>query len=492
MKIVFVFLFLVLPLFAAFGQDSTQAAHTAVARAFIEAYNRQQYPVMFSIFPDQIKSIDDKRKKEIEKDLRTNYRAQFKESGKARIDTIIFQSKNQLTLKLHYEKDGDEITYMIMSFDQTGIMQGLGTRDPDFNYPLTPGTSSMTDSWRSHKIDSLVKLKFRKDKFNGSVAVMDNGKTIYEKCYGYSDLQKKIPLNDNSLFELASCTKQFTAMAIMMLAERGKLNYSDTLQRFIPDLPYYGITIENLLTHTSGLPDYMEEMESHWDKTKFATNYDIIELFKKNRPDSLFAPNEKYTYSNTGYAMLSVIIEKASGMTYAEFLKKNIFEPLGMKRSRVYNTRRSLHETIDNYAYGYVYSDSLKKYLLPDEVPELEMVKYLDAITGDGSVNSTLPDLLLWDKALRENKLVTKATLDRAYSKHILSNGKESRYGYGEFIQSTPGSEKLVYHSGGWPGYCTFILHFVDRNSAIIILTNDEYGEISKLANKIGLVLMKH
>ncbi|HET9137694.1 MAG TPA: serine hydrolase domain-containing protein, partial [Candidatus Kapabacteria bacterium] len=268
-----------------------------------------------------------------------------------------------------------------------------------------------------------------------------------------------------------------------------QLELSDSIQRFIPDFPYHNITIEELLTHTSGLPSYEQLLSEKWDQKKFATNHDIVESFKTYNPSVYFAPNEKFRYSNSGYAMLSLIIEKASGMSYREFLDKNIFKPLGMSHSRVYNTRRSISEHIDNYAYGYVYSDSLQRYILPDSLPDYNYVIYMDAITGDGCVNSTTVDLARWHEALRKNTLVKKETLEKAYKKHILNNGTESKYGFGEFMQIEPGNEHIAYHSGGWPGYHTFILHFLDHDAAIIILSNTEYDNVSKLANRIGLIL---
>ena len=157
---------------------------------------------------------------------------------------------------------------------------------------------------------------------------------------------------------------------------------SDSVQRFIPSLPYRGITIENLLTHTSGLPDYEALLTKVWDKTKFATNYDVIELLKKHKPKAHFTANERFEYSNTGYVLLSVIIEKASGINFGDYLAAEIFQPLKMSHTRVYNTRRSKKETIDNYAYGYVYDNETKRYVLPDSTKEFQQVVYQDAITG--------------------------------------------------------------------------------------------------------------
>jgi CubicO group peptidase (beta-lactamase class C family) len=482
-----VLLFL-LPVIPAFAQVDS-LSHQAIALKFIAAYNQQDYPKLFTIFPEQLTDLEPERKVDIEQSLKKDFTAQFADLGKIMIDSVYANKETQITVNYHFQHDPVVPCAIIMSFNKAGVMQGVFDKSPDYAYPKVNDNKMISLGARSRQIDSVIKDRFEKDKFNGNVLVIDDGRTIYDRCYGYSNFEKKIPLNNNSLFELASCSKQFTAMAIMMLAEAGKLNYSDSIQRFIPNLPYHNITIENLLTHTSGLPDYMQMMAEHWDASKVATNGDIVTLFKKYTPAVLFQPNEKYQYSNTGYALLSVKIEKASGMSYAEYLKKHIFQPLKMTRSRVFNTRRSKGETIDNYAFGYVFSDSLNKYILPDSSIDYDYVRFLDGITGDGSVNSTIVDLALWDKALRNNTLVKKETLEKAYSKHILNNGKESMYGFGEFIQNAPGSERIAYHSGGWPGYHTFIMHFIDQYKTIIILSNNEYSNLGKLANRIGLIL---
>lgn len=321
--------------------------------------------------------------------------------------------------------------------------------------------------------------------------ILEKGQELYKKSYGFSNFDTKELLNDSSVFELASCSKQFTAMAIMMLVEQGKLNYNETLQKFMPDLPYKNITVENLLTHTSGLPDYMEMITKHWDKKKFVTNYDMVALFKKHKPKVYSQRNETYDYSNTGYALLSVIIEKASGMSYSEYLDKNIFKPLGMKNTRVYNTRGSKSEKINNYAYGYIFSDKLQKYMLPDSAEEHDYVIYMDAITGDGTVNSSISDLVKWDQALRENKLVQKSTLERAFSPYKLSNGKNSRYGYGQFLVYGDKKEKLAYHSGGWPGYSTLIVHFIDRPVTIVALSNNEHESMIKIVDETAKLFVE-
>jgi CubicO group peptidase (beta-lactamase class C family) len=461
----------------------TKDKQTKVVSSFVDAYNQQNYSRMKKKFFLLARLLP------IKKQLKSAFEPRFDKYGKATVGTIQFKSEKELTVELNYEKDPTEKDILVLYFNKRNKIAGLNFESPDFHYPKEKNSNGPSDQQNALKIDSLVKFKSTKG-FNGSVLVINNGNAIYKKSFGYANFESKELLNDSSVFELASCSKQFTGMAIMMLAEQGKLNYSDNIQKYIPDLPYQNITIENLLTHTSGLPDYMDLLEKHWDKKKFATNYDIIGLFKKFKPKVYYQPNETFDYSNTGYALLSVIIEKASGLSYSEFLDKNIFKPLGMKSTRVYNTRRSKSEKINNYAYGYIYSDKLKKFALPDSLPDHKYVIYIDAITGDGTVNTSITDLALWDKALRENKLVQKSTLEKAFSPYKLKDGKKSDYGYGQSIVNFGKNERLVYHGGSWPGYLTFILHCIDRPTSIIILSNNAYENTVKLAGQIALILL--
>src|SRR6478736_6473687 len=331
--------------------------------------------------------------------------------------------------------------------------------------------------------DSVFQSHADTAKFNGNVLISEHGKVVYQKSFGYANYDTKEMLNDSSIFELASVSKAFTAMGIMMLKERGKLNYDDDVRKYIPELPYTGMTIRHFLTHTSGIPTYEDEaFFVGLDPKKIIHNDDIIKQFIKLKPAVLFKPGEKWEYSNAAYAMLATIIERVSGKTYGEFLKENIFTPLDMSRSRVYNTRRS-GEVIPNYAYGFVYSDSLKKFMLPDSLKEYFYVITLDGIQGDGTVNSTTGDLFKWDQALYTEKLVKKATIDETFSPVKLNNDSTYQYGFGWFLAQDSTLGKVVQHSGGWPGYGTYIKRFIDKDHCIIILTNNGgYGRTSILA----------
>ncbi len=333
------------------------------------------------------------------------------------------------------------------------------------------------------QIDSLLALADFKG-FNGNILLLDDGKIIYKNCLGYANFETRDRLNDSTVFELASCTKQFTAMAIMILAEQGKLKYSDTLQKFIPDLPYEGITVEHLLTHTAGLPEYGATMHEHWDSHRVATNGDIVNVFKTFKPERNQAPDIKFEYSNTGYVLLSIIIEKASGMSYSEFLDQAVFKPLGMRHSLVSASCNCKDKRIENYACGYNF-DTTGKYILTDSVERIRKNAWLGGITGDRAVHSTISDLARWDKALREYALVNKSTLDKAFTPHVLKDGTKTDYGFGQFIIRDGKNREGVFHAGAFPGYRTCIVHFTTVKTTIVLLSNTEFENTLKLAGKI-------
>ena len=327
---------------------------------------------------------------------------------------------------------------------------------------------------RERRLDSALQKLYAENKIHGNILVAEKGEVIYSKSFGVANRTTGEPLNENSIFELASVSKQFTAMGIMLLQQKGKLKIDDDFTKYIPELSFYkGITIRNLLNHTGGLPDYMELMDSLFDKSKIATNADVIKSLSNAKPAILFSPAKKFQYSNTGYVLLASIIEKVSKQTFASFLANNIFKPLGMTNTFVYS-RRYQPKEIKNYAFGYIYADSSKKYILPDSFPPTKMVVWLDGVQGDGTVNSTVRDLLKWDKALFSDKLLGENNRRLVFQPATLEDGKISKYGFGVFVDSTKEYGSLVNHSGGWPGYKIFLERSIDNDKTIIILQNRE------------------
>ncbi len=350
---------------------------------------------------------------------------------------------------------------------------------------------------KAARLDSLMTALHGEGKFNGNILVAENGKIIYEKSFGFANEETKQHLNTETIFELASVSKQFTAMGIVLLQKQGKLKYDDKMSQYIPELGFYGtITIRHLLHHTSGLPDYMNLFEKSWDKSKFAVNQDIVNLFAEKKPAALFAPNEKFEYSNTGYALLALIIERVSGKSFGEFLQQSIFKPLEMNNTFVYRSRYA-PQKVSNYALGYI-SDEWGRKILPDSYGKQFYSYYLDGIVGDGTVNSTLHDLLKWDRALYTDKLVNKADKDLIFGDLLTSAGTPTNYGFGWIISSDKKYGKRASHSGGWAGYVSYIDRHLDNDKTVILLQNNmtsktvnPTAEIRKILYNEGLAVPK-
>jgi CubicO group peptidase (beta-lactamase class C family) len=312
-------------------------------------------------------------------------------------------------------------------------------------------------------------------RFNGNILVAKAGEIIYHQDLGYADFDSKRQLNDSTDFELASLSKQFTAMGIMILKEKGLLSYEDKVNTLLPGFPYDNISVRNLLTHTSGLPVYEDQFAKNWDRKKIAFNQDVIAMLRQGKDTLYFIPGSKFKYSNTGYAVLASIIEKLSHSSYGDFMANNIFKPLGMTHTFIYNTRRTNGKIPVNYALGFVYSDSLKHYVLPDDLKKYDFVYYLDGIVGDGSVNSTTGDLLKWDRALHNIKLVSRSSIEEMLSPQVQMSPRDSSefYGFGVEIKKAAGGN-VISHDGGWPGYTTLLERHTDRDLTIIVLSNNE------------------
>ncbi|GED56645.1 serine hydrolase domain-containing protein [Brevibacillus formosus] len=324
---------------------------------------------------------------------------------------------------------------------------------------------------RCRQLDELFSTIAKQNNWSGNILILEEGKPFYQNSIGMANLETAERLSPHSVFELASVSKAFTAMGIMILQEQGKLDYGDKVDSVFPDFPYTDITVEDLLLHTSGLPDYMELFSQYWDKSQIATNQDILEQLIKHRPNVLFLPNEKYEYSNTGYALLASIVEHVADTPFADFLQQHIFQPLDMQHTKVYNRRYS-PESIQHYAYGYLYSSQSEAFVLPDESSEQDFVIYLDGIQGDGAVSSTLDDLRKWDRALYTEKLVKKAALERAFSPVQLADNSLSHYGYGWRLREDQVTGKVVHHGGSWPGYRSWLRRYIQKDKTIIYLTN--------------------
>jgi len=325
--------------------------------------------------------------------------------------------------------------------------------------------------------------------FSGVVLVAENGKTAYHTAFGHRDYERDLHTDTTTLFELASVSKQFTGMVIMMLKDEGKLNYDDPLEKYIPGLPYPGITVRHLLTHTSGLPEYEEIMDKYWDKSKVAGNTEIIAYLKLYHPDRLFAPGEKYKYCNTGYVLLGSIAEAASGKDFIAFCRERIFTPVGMYSTDI----RSLEEkaAIENFARGYIFVEEKGRYIAADSFPSSNYIVWLGNRKGPGRVSSTATDLLKWDRALYGEGLIKQETLAEGFTPFKLLNDSLSQYGFGWDLDKHPTLGRKIWHTGSNPGYATRIVRFVDADKTYIVLSNNAYPKITDLDKALDALLGK-
>ncbi len=336
-------------------------------------------------------------------------------------------------------------------------------------------------------VDEIVASFSAGNKFSGVVLVADKGKIIYRKAVGYRDFAKKIKLRNTDIFELASVSKQFTAMVIMMLKEKGLLQYDDLVEKYL-DLPYKGITIRHLLTHTSGLPDYQAVMDQYWDKTKVAGNPDILAYLNKYAPPKLFEPGARYDYSNTGYVLLASIAEKASGRDFIEFCTTEIFRKLGMTHTAI----RTLEEkaAVKHFAIGHIYIPERNDYVRADSFPSSNYTIWLGNRKGPGRISSTADDLLKWDAALYTNVLVNQQTLEQAYTPMLLNDKTLSTYGFGwEIIAPAGQAGKIVWHNGDNPGYKTQIMRYIGKDRTLIILCNNASAGFTELVRALQSVM---
>ena len=318
------------------------------------------------------------------------------------------------------------------------------------------------------------------ENFSGVILIASEGKVIFNSVNGKRDFENNIPLSSSDIFELASISKQFTAMMIMMCKEKGLLSYDDLVEKYL-DLPYKGITIRNLLTHTSGLPDYQKIMDENWDKSKVAGNTEILEYLNIYKPEMIFTPGEKYEYSNTGYVLLASIVEKVTGEDFVELSRKWIFEPLKMTNTSIRTNQEK--KELNNLAYGHK-KDSLERFLNATNFLSSNYTIWLGNRKGPGRVSSNAFDLLLWDQALYTEKLVSKKTMEEAFTPYTLNNNTLSYYGFGWRLSKNP-KNKIVSHSGSNPGYKTRIIRFLDKKKTIIILSNNDFL-LDKLEDKLS------
>ena len=328
-------------------------------------------------------------------------------------------------------------------------------------------------------LETLIRAAAEKAGFNGAWLYAEGGEIVSKGAVGFRDPDDRKPMREDSVFDLASVSKQFTAAAVMLLRREGSLSLDDEITRFFPEIPYRGVTIRHLLNHTGGLPDYMDWFgEQYRKENRILPNAAIVRFLCESGEAPVFAPGERWEYSNTGYCLLAQIVETVSGVPFEDFLRCRIFEPAGMHATRVYHRRKD-RCAIENLAMGLVLPLGGDRYMPADDDPSSVEVVACDGVNGDGLVHSNILDLFAWDRALRAETVLTKEEQQLMYTPGKLTDGAVSgdpededgdAYGFGWFVENDPALGLIVCHSGGWPGYSSWYERFVDADRVLVML----------------------
>src|SRR5262245_30589228 len=333
------------------------------------------------------------------------------------------------------------------------------TPAPDSKLPVLRAEQSDSVDRSLDRLANWLGALYSNGAFSGTVLIAKDGNVLFKNHYGCADLAGRVALSDHSSFSLASVSMPFTALAIMLLAQAGKLALDDLLTKHVPEVAFYDrITLRHLLHHTSGIADHVDLVDQHWIEGQLLTMPHLIALFARHKPRAYFAVGESFEFSNTGYAFLGEVIARASGSSYPTFMNEAIFKPLGMSdtaafnlsikefplRSRVYGLRRSLGRTM------------------------LSDLNFFDGIFGDGGIYSSAEDLLRWDIALRASTLLPAEIYQQAYVSGRLNNGEATGYGLGWEIAPL----NVIEHWGAWEGFVSHVRRDLAEHTLLVTLSN--------------------
>jgi CubicO group peptidase (beta-lactamase class C family) len=330
---------------------------------------------------------------------------------------------------------------------------------------------------KAQMLDTLFRNRVKRTAFNGCVLVAQEGEIIYQNAFGYADLKQRDTLTVNSAFQLASASKPFTAAAVLLLKDRGKISLNDEVSKYLPSFPYAGITIEMLLTHRSGLFNYLYSCEEFCMKPNSYNggvfdNKAMLEIIADQKPAVYSPPGKKFEYCNTNYALLPLIVEKVSGLSFAAFMQQEIFVPLGMSNTWVHEPGKKREGmTVGHLASG---------------KPEEEC--YADDVVGDKGIYSTVGDLLKWDRALYSDKLLKQATLKDAFTGRSNERRGKRNYGYGWRLITEGPAARIIYHNGWWHGYNSLFFRRPKDQATVIILSNKHNKSTYRIEDILGVL----
>ncbi|MBA3827875.1 MAG: beta-lactamase family protein [Taibaiella sp.] len=308
-----------------------------------------------------------------------------------------------------------------------------------------------------HELDAYYNMQARIG-FNGSVLVGYKGQILYERYIGYSNKEQKVPLGPGNASQLASVSKTFTGAAILYLYQHKYIDIHQTVQHYLPEFPYPNITIKSLLDHRSGIADYTKWVPNYRkDDVTPVSNRTMLDLLSKYKPALEFRPDSRFKYCNTNFALLAMVIERVTDMNYRDFMRRYIFEPLGMTHTFVYDPWKGMPPAATiSYKYNW----------------RREPDMFADGVYGDKGIYSTVEDMYKWDQSFYQNRLLDNETIELAYGPCSFEKRGVKNYGLGWRMLCYPNGDKIIYHNGWWHGNNTSFYRFIKDNMTIIILGN--------------------
>jgi len=359
--------------------------------------------------------------------------------------------------------------------DKTGESKKPVTDDSLSYYPPTPGKLNQ-DQFRIYyrHISWIIDTILQTRNFNGGILVAKDGNILYEKYKGLRDLRGTDSINAETPFHIASTSKTFTGIATLRLVQQGKLNLDDSLQTFFPGFPYPSVTVKMLLNHRSGLPNYVYFISSSsLAKKRMIYNQDVLDVLMNEKPNADFKPGTRFSYSNTNFVLLAMIIEKLTGIPFPDYMQQTIFTPLQMKNTFIFTWNDSARVTMSFTPGG-----------------RLWVYDNLEGTYGDKNVFSTPRDLLKWDQALYTDQLISKALLDSAFTPYSHEHPSIHNYGLGWRMMNLPTGKNIIYHNGRWHGFNSAFARLTDEKAVIIVLGNRQsslpYQAVIKCYNIFG------
>ncbi|GAB3025384.1 hypothetical protein GCM10027051_32630 [Niabella terrae] len=344
--------------------------------------------------------------------------------------------------------------------------------DPDHPFGLTEVEKMSEADIASYntQLSDLFDSMLLKGSFNGGILVAKGGNILYEKYVGFENPNKpEFPITDSTAFHLASTSKPFTGMAVLRLVQQGKIGLNDSLNTYFPGFPYPGVTVKTLLTHRSGLPNYLYFMEDKkkWPEHQSVQNQDVLDFLINFQPDRSYRAGTRFSYCNTNFALLALLLEKVTKQPYPQYMKDSIFTPLGMHHTFVYTPEKSGQVILSYRPSGALWEQDI-----------------FDDTYGDKNIYSTPRDLMKWDAMMYNDNFLSAAWKDSAYTPYSNERPSIHNYGLAWRLLMLPNGKKVIYHNGKWHGFTPAFARLTDEKVVIIIVGNRMNYGIYKAARQ--------